>query len=288
MNIETTELINDYEKKQLAKIEKWQQEEPGVVAQAINLATKPIAWAVTKVITPNMLKGAILNADSIANSLTDKNDIIRDGGVNNINELRSKDLALSDKLSFNVSKWAVGIATAEGAATGATGILGMAADIPIVITLALRTIHKIGLCYGYECDNQDEQLFALNVMSAAGANSMQEKYASQLTIQRLAYVIAKNSWKKLAEKAAESKFSEAALIMAIKTTVSRLCPQLAKYFTKRKIAQIIPGIGAAVGAAANAAFINDITKASIMCFRQRWLAENNKITIEIEEQEATY
>ena len=45
--------------------------------------------------------------------LTDEDDILRDGGVSYIEELRHKDLRLSDKLADEVHNWAIGTA-AEG------------------------------------------------------------------------------------------------------------------------------------------------------------------------------
>jgi hypothetical protein len=75
-------------------------------------------------------------------------DLLREAEVASARELHNLELERLDVLADGVHNWAVGVAAAEGAATGALGLAGMVADIPVVITLALRTIHKIGLCYG--------------------------------------------------------------------------------------------------------------------------------------------
>jgi hypothetical protein len=76
--------------------------------------------------------------------LADQEDILRDTGAKEIIELRSKKLELSDWVAAKVHKWAITIATIEGAATGAGGIITLPVDIPFLITFSLKTIHKIG------------------------------------------------------------------------------------------------------------------------------------------------
>lgn len=141
--------ISSYEKQQLYEIEKWEQREPSVVAQTMNKVTKPIGELVNFVMPKNAILGALITFNDLANFFTDTGDILREGNVAKIEELRYKDLYLSDQIAKNVSLWAKGIAGAEGGGAGVAGILGMAVDIPTIITLSLRTIQKIGLCYGY-------------------------------------------------------------------------------------------------------------------------------------------
>lgn len=263
--------MNDYEKQQMQAIEEWKAQEPGVVAQAAGFVFKPVAWFVEKVVPQKALEGALTAANKVAEMATDKSDILRDGAVSDIKELQTKDLELSDKLASEVSNWAMGIAAAEGFAAGATGLPGMAVDIPTLITLGLRTIHKIGLCYGFEAKSEEDIMFVYQVMSAAGANTVKEKVAAIAIIKDINVMIAKNTWKKLAEDAAANKISRAALVMTIKALAKRLGINI----TRRKALQAIPMIGGAVGAAMNTAFINDITWAARRSFQERWLEINN-------------
>jgi hypothetical protein len=107
---------------------------------------------------------------------------------------------LSDKLANDVHNWAIGIASAEGAGSGAVGILSTPVDILTIITLALRTIYKIGVGYGYECKTQEDKLFVLSILAASGANSMQEKIVALTTLRQLEVIIAKQTWKVMGEK----------------------------------------------------------------------------------------
>ena len=267
------EKMTPYEYNEYEQIIKWQNEEPSVVSQTINGVLKPVSWLIGKIVPPKAIQGALTAFDGLADLLTDSDDIKRDGGVNNVEELRHKDLQLSDKLANNVHNWAYGIAATEGAVTGAMGLPGLIADIPSLITMSLRVIHKIGLCYGYDCITQTDKKFVYSILSTAGSNSVKEKAASISTLHAINKTVAKVTWKKMAEKAAENKFGIEALILAIK----QLAKQLEINITKRKALQAIPIIGAGVGAALNIAFINDVAWAARRAYQERWLMENGKI-----------
>lgn len=265
--------INFYENAQLNNIKKWENEEPSVVSQAIGFVTKPVSWVANKIVPQKAIQGALVGFNSVAKALTDENDILRDAKVSSIHELKTKDLQVSDKLADNIHNWAIGIAGTEGGVAGFFGLPGMVADIPTIITFALRTIHKIGLCYGYKATTQEDNLFVYSVMSAAGSNSVKEKNMAIATLRQLNVILLKNTWKKMAEKAAQEKMSGEAFIIAIKA----LAKQLGINLTKRKALQAIPIAGAGVGSAMNIAFINDICWAARRSYQKRWLMDNGKI-----------
>ena len=267
------EKMTPYEYNEYEQISKWQKEEPSVVSQTINRVLQPVSWVISTIVPPKAIQGALITFDGLADLLTDSNDIKRDGGVDNVEELRFKDLQLSDKLANNVHNWANGVAAGEGAVTGAFGLPGLIADIPSLITMSLRVIHKIGLCYGYDCVTQTDKQFVYSILSAAGSNSVKEKAVSISTLHAINKTVAKVTWKKMAQKAAENKFGIEALIMSIKT----LAKQLGINLSKRKISQSIPFVGAGVGAALNMAFINDVAWAARRAYQERWLMENGKI-----------
>lgn len=267
------ENMTPYECNEYEQIIKWQNEEPSVAAQTINGVLKPVSWLISKIVPSKAIQGALTTFDGLAYLLTDSNDIKRDGGVDNIEELRTKDLQLSDKLANNVHNWANGIAAAEGAATGVFGLGGLIVDIPSLITMSLRVIHKIGLCYGYDCITLTDKQFIYGILSAAGSNSIKEKAVSVSTLQAINKTVAKVTWKKMAEKATENKFGIEALVLSAK----QLAKQLGINLTKRKALQSIPFLGAGVGAALNVAFLNDVAWAARRSYQERWLKENGKI-----------
>jgi hypothetical protein len=265
--------LTKYEKDQVDTIEKWKKEEPGVVSQAFGFAIEPLAWLVNKVVPEKAVRGALDFSNAMAQWLTDTRDVVRDAEVSSLGELRNKDLALSDKLADEVHNWAIGVAVVEGAGTGLFGLPGAAADVPAIITLALRTIHKIGVCYGYECSSKLDKKFVLGVMSASGANSIREKVAALTALRSVEVTLARVTWKKMAERAAESQLSKEAALLSIKN----LAKQLGVNITKRKALASIPFIGAAVGGSVNGWYIKEVGWAARSAFQERWLIENGKI-----------
>ena len=160
---------SDYLMQQYALIKAWENEEPGVVSKTFGKLLSPVGKLISVVVPEKVIESSINAANAAAQYLTDTDDVLRDGKVESIEELRTKDLKLCDQMADSVHNWAVGIATAEGATVGATGLPGLAVDIPFITTLALRTIYKIGVCYGYVADAsnaEEEKAFALGVLAA--------------------------------------------------------------------------------------------------------------------------
>lgn len=262
---------NSYEDTQVNEIIKWKNSEPSVVAKGLGTLAAPLTWLVNKAIPKSSMEAALNGANSAGEFLADEGDILRDAGVKSIEELRDKDLKLSDELANSVHNWAIGIATAEGAATGAGGIVLIAADIPAVLTLSLRTIHKIALCYGYKANTEEERNFVLSILSTAGSNSMAEKNEALLTLRAIQVIIQKNTWKAIEAKAAAGAVREMSIV-----AIRSLCKQLGINFTKRKALQMIPVVGITVAAAVNADFLRDVGYAARRSYQQRWLADNGK------------
>ena len=263
---------SDYENRQIELIKDWEQQVPGVVSKGVGLLAKPAPWLVQQVVPQSAIKAALNAANSAGKKLADESDILRDGNVTMVEELRKQSLETSDRLADEVHNWAIGMATAEGGAAGFTGVAGIAADIPAVLTLALRTIHKIGLCYGYRADTKEEQDFVLSILSAAGSNTQKEKTSALLALKSIEVLVAKQTWKAISVKAETQLMGKELGVIAIKN----LCKQLGINLTKRKALQAIPGVGAFVGAAVNADFLRDVGYAARRVYQKRWLEENGK------------
>ncbi len=266
--------LNKYEQEQVKAIKAWEREEPGVVSKTFGVVTAPVAWLVQLIIPQAAFKGVIDGANAAAEWFADQNDIIKSADISAISDLQNRYLSLSDRLANEIHNWAIGIATAEGAATGATGIVGLTVDIPAIVTLALRTVHKIGLCYGYECVSEIDKQFVLGILAASGANTVSEKVAALTTLRSIEVAIAKQTWKAMAEKAAQQQLSKEGAIISVKN----LAKELGVNLTKRKALQAIPAIGAIVGGSVNGWYVKDVGWAARRAFQGRWLIGNHKMS----------
>jgi hypothetical protein len=271
--VTTSRSLTIYEKNQVKTIKAWKNETPHVVNQAVSFITNPAVRAIQKTIPETAIQLIFNAANFLANEIADTGDILKAAGVCKISDLKNKDFKLSDELADGIHNWAIGLAAAQGGAAGAVGIIGLAADIPAIIMLALRTIHKIALCYGYECRSEMDKNFALGILAASGANSMSEKNEALAMLRSIEVTMSKQTWKAMAEKAAGLQISKESGIIAVKN----LAKQLGINITKRKAMQAIPLIGAVVGASVNGWYLKDVGWAARRAFQERWLVDNKKV-----------
>lgn len=265
--------LSAYEKKQLKAIMDFKAEEPGVVGKTFGIVIEPLAWLIKKVVPEAAIRGALSMSNRAAKWMTDTKDVIRDGAVESVDELRHKNLELSDNLADEVHNWAIGVAVVEGAGAGTFGLPGMAADIPALITLSLRTIHKIGVCYGFESNTPENEQFALGILAVAGANTIEEKVTAMTTLRVMEVILTNQTWKKISEAAAKSQFSKEAALFTTKV----LAKQLGVNITKRKALAAIPLIGSLIGGSVNGWYVKEVGWAARRIFQERWLMENHKI-----------
>jgi hypothetical protein len=262
-----------YEEQQVQAIRAWKAELPGVVTRTFGFVALPAVWLVQHVVPEAAIQGAIDAASRAGSRLADKGDLLREANVQQISDLKNGELATCDALANRVHDWALGLASAEGALTGALGIAGIAADIPAIVTWAFRTIHKIGLCYGYECTSELDTEFVHGVLAASGANTLSDKVAALATLRSIEVTLATQTWSAMAEKAMQHQLSREGGLIAMK----RLANVLGVNLSRRKALQTIPAIGAAVGASVNGWYIKDVGWTARRAFQQRWLTDNQKL-----------
>lgn len=265
--------LRKYERGQLREVDAWKAKEPSVVDKTMGIAIEPLAWVVRQVVPDAALMGALKLARQLSSMTVDTEDVQRDAGVARISELKTKGLDLSDRLADEVHNWGIGIAAVEGAATGFFGIFGAPVDVPALITICLRTIEKIGVCYGFECKTKQDEDFIMGILAASGANSVEEKLAALAGIRTVQAVLMKQTWKKMAETAAKNQFSREGAIISIRA----LAKQLSINITKRKALAAIPWFGSAIGGSMNAWYLRDVGWAARRMFQERWLMESGKI-----------
>lgn len=266
--------LTEYENQQIIEIKDWKLQEPSTVSKAIGYLFTPVTWLLNKIIPAAAMRGALDFSNAVGKWTSDLGSLKSDAGVKEFAELLEADLEKCDRLANGVHDWAIGLATTEGGVAGFFGLPGMVADVPVIISFALRTIHAVGLAYGFSLETEEDRQFALAVLATSGANTIQEKVAALAALRSIQVMIAKQTWKKMAEQAARSTLGKEAGIIASRN----LAKQLGINLTKRKAAQAIPVIGAGVGASVNGWWIKDVGWAARRAFQERWLIHNRKVT----------
>ena len=166
-------------------------------------------------------------------------------------EISSRNLRKIDKGVIKVNMMNHGLTAVEGTALGFLGI-GFP-DIPIFISVILRTIYEICLNYGFEYDNDKEKAFILNVICAGVSDKNDRKRFSD-ECDRIAHDI-------------ESGVDfDTDIENMTKETSKRLVDSL----LVSKFIQGIPIVGA-VGGAANYIVLNNISRMAKLKYKKRFI-----------------
>lgn len=145
------------------------------------------------------------------------------------------------------------IAAAEGAGTGAGGIILGMVDFPALIAIKMKFLFELAHVYGYSTKDYKERLFLLYVFQLAF--SSQEKKSELL--QKL------ENWDL---EAASLPSSEEYLDHVDWEEFQR---EYRDSLDIRKLLQLLPGIGAVVGAWANYGLLDELGEVGINCYRTR-------------------
>ncbi|NNE89327.1 MAG: EcsC family protein [Silicimonas sp.] len=221
--------------------------------------SKPLSILTNKFIPAEVIEAAIRGADWAASSSIRKAAINHD--FNSLEEC--------DEATAEIRRWALGYAVTGGGAAGAFGAIGLAIDVPATVALALRTVRLTGLAYGFGGDSEAERVYILDILQLAGANSAQDRDAALAQLEEGREGLGREDWQKIVRLTGQSTGSVAA--------VHKVATTLGINLSTRKVAQVLPFVGAAVGAGVNAAFQNDVAAAARFAYRARWLEMNEGI-----------
>lgn len=207
------------------------------------------------------------NALWLADQWADQNRILMALGVRSFRDLAECPLSNLDREADGVRTWAVGYGAVLGMAQGAAGLIAMPIGVPSVINVALlRTIRTIGLCYGYDELDEAEKIFIFHVLGLAGSQDQMEKTASLLALHELQVLIAKRTFKSMAEKAASDIISKEALVLTIREFGKRIGIQL----TRNHLLMAVPTAGGGVGLLLVGHFLRRVGLAAQLSYQERW------------------
>ena len=144
-------------------------------------------------------------------------------------------------------------AAAEGAVTGAGGILLGLADFPLWLTLKMKMLFEIASLYGYDTSRYQERLYMLRIFelcfsSPVRRNAVYSVVAGWAEHEKdLPDDISKFDWRTFQQEYRD-------------------------YLDIAKLLQLVPVIGAAVGALVNHRLTTKLGKTAMNAYRMRWFA----------------
>jgi uncharacterized protein (DUF697 family) len=148
-------------------------------------------------------------------------------------------------------------ATAEGAITGAGGILLGLADFPIWLTVKMKMVFEIAAVYGHDVKDYKERLFMLEVfqLTFSGDEHRIKTFTTLTHWEEHKHQLPSNmndfNWRDFQQEYRE-------------------------YLDLAKLLQLVPGIGAVVGAFVNHRLTQKLGDNAMMCYRMRWFSSPSR------------
>lgn len=232
-----------YEQKMMLDLQLWQQkmlQRPGLFNKLSKaLQDKVNSWIpdkVHKAITETikqMIRGVLFGARWTT-------------GRKAAASLEENDKAAEEKIKFYQNT-----AAAEGAVTGAGGILLGLADFPLLIAIKLKLLFEIASIYGHSVDDYRERVFLLHIFQLAFSSAKHRRNV----------FLSMQNWKDISRNLPEDihQFDWRSFQQEYRD-----------YIDLAKLAQLIPVIGAPVGAVVNYRLLKKLGHTAIQCYHMRW------------------
>ena len=275
--------VTPYEHKVLKELRDWQAEPPGWGARLMAKPGSKVAEIVQVVVPANALRAALEGADTLGRKLSDERSILSRAGVASIEALRHVPLEHCDRLAKVVSRRAMALGGGTGAIFGVAGGFGLVADVPTLLTLALRTVHRVGLCYGERPADGASRRLGIGVFALVSANSAEEKVLALRALHDDSELL-EAAWRDGVERVTERELAKEATVYSLQN----LARSIGLNLGKRKAAGTVPIVGAAVGAAVNAWYVSDVAQTARYVFQERWLtARHPSLRIDVRDRPAS-
>jgi hypothetical protein len=169
--------------------------------------------------------------------------------------LNERDEKLEERLAFYKKAAAV-----EGAGTGAGGILLGLADFPLLLGIKMKFLFEAASIYGLDVKDYRERIFILHVFRLAFSDPHKRKEAFEKVV----------FWKDTIQEFPQHPGA------IDQINWQELQQDYRDHIDLIKMLQMVPGLGAIVGAYANYHFLEDLGEMAQNCFRWRVLMEQNQ------------
>lgn len=240
-------LMNEYELKIYKDLEEWKRKitkRSGIVARISKKAQVKvntiIPEKVHQVLTES-IKG-MAKATLVGSQYTTKKD--QGSGLT----LAQRDELANSKLSTYQKT-----AMLEGAGTGAAGFFLGLADFPLLLSIKMKFLFEIAAVYGFDTSKYEERLFILHVFQLA-FSSDETRIETFQTIE---------NWEEKKSILVDMDWRE-------------FQQEYRDYIDLVKMMQMVPGIGAIVGAYANHNLLKHLGETAMNVYRLRILMMNPK------------
>jgi len=273
MEAPRTPEISSYERQALAEIVEWRNPPDTWMAQASRKAAESwssvtelvtkipgVEWTMENVVTGLLELTNEITQDSVWTEAVMKDFQKKGYSLTSASDIRTLDLEDVDNVMSGLDKKYVGLASAEGAATGAAGAAGIVPDLVALVALNLRAAGETATYCGFDMSDPEERLYALQILDHV-ANSGD-------TTRDVTLAPAMRTASRVARKHSTDFIEQVGLGNVIEGIVRRLGMNL----TQKKMAQMVPVTGALLGGGLNYLYTNKVCRTCHFLYRERFLA----------------
>ncbi|MCA1056466.1 EcsC family protein [Rossellomorea aquimaris] len=159
--------------------------------------------------------------------------------------LKEREKRMRERLEFHRKA-----AVIEGAGTGAGGIFLGLADFPLLLSIKMKFLSECSAIHGYDSRSYEERLFLLYVFQLA--------FSSDDHKERTMEII--ENWDEKKKELVELDWRS-------------FQQEYRDYIDFVKMLQLVPGVGAVVGAYANYQLLDQLGETAIFAYRMRYFKE---------------
>ncbi|ETI69626.1 EcsC family protein [Neobacillus vireti] len=240
--------MNEYELKVYQEVEEWKRK-ISRRSGMINRLSKKAQWKINgwipekvhEVLTESIK--AMVKATLFGSQATTTKDQARGLTLSERDELARRKIAAYQKT-----------AVVEGAGTGAGGILLGLADFPLLLTIKMKFLFEAASVYGFNTKEYEERLFILHVFQLAfSSNEIRRTTLADIeNWESRKHDLVEMDWRKFQQEYRD-------------------------YIDLAKLFQLVPGIGAIVGAYANNNLLKQLGETAMNSYRLRLLQKSPEL-----------
>lgn len=234
--------MNDYELKVYDEVDEWKRKitkRSGLMNRLSKKAQGKLNSFIPEKVHLVMTESikAMVKTTLFGSQITTNNNQARGYTLIERDELARKKIAIYQKAAM-----------VEGAGTGAGGILLGLADFPLLLTIKMKFLFDIASIYGFNTSEYEERVFILYVFQLAFSSDETRKNT----------LIKIENWEDKKQALVEMDWRQ-------------FQQEYRDYIDFAKILQLVPGIGAFVGAYANNNLLKHLGETSMNAYRLRIL-----------------
>jgi hypothetical protein len=220
-----------------------------------------IEWTIENVVTGLLDLTNEITQDSVWSDAVFKEYRTLGHDVGGHSDILALDLQHVDTATDGLKTKYTALAAAEGTATGLAGLAGIVPDLVALVSLNLRAAGEYATYCGFDVNNPEERLYALDMLNFVAEPSNKAKDVT------LAPAV------KAASRAARIQSMQTLEQMGLSTAIERAARALGLKLTGAKMAQVVPVTGAVIGGGFNAYYTAKVCTTARHLYRERFLVE---------------